>query len=380
MERKANQDNSNKTWLTPQSVVSLVKRRVYRFSENPSDHALLEEIDNLHLAKGKISARSMELLVKYLNDLDHSSATVLETARLAEAENIDVKAAVRDRVNYETQSNYKKLEPKKVIFIVGSPRSGTSFLYNLLAFQGNFSYFTNVSHHIWPYYNLKHLVTREHFQTLGKDFFQIDTKETRLMNHIVFPDEAEHVFSRAIPSYTLLRRNQYLLRKPLVKNPEILTSSVQKHVEVFNSDMFLCKSPFNSFRISELAEIFGTRALFIHIYRNGYSAADSIRDNGFKYFTKLDRTDDPAIFWARHIDGILAHRKNVRMYHLSYDKLVANTLQQVNKLFDWLEIPTKRLVLGTRYLRDSRSAILTTNTSNAIIDKYNSLLGDIDDK
>jgi hypothetical protein len=47
--------------------------------------------------------------------------------------------------------------------------------------------------------------------------------------------------------------------------------------------VLLAKSPFNSFRIPQIERLWGTTVRYIHIIRDQYEAADSMRRNHFEF-------------------------------------------------------------------------------------------------
>jgi hypothetical protein len=244
-----------------------------------------------------------------------------------------------------------------------------------MAYQDNFSYFTNISHHKWSYYNLTNLNGRKSIKSLGKEMLKRDTKENRLISNIVFPDEAENILSRAIQSYEPIRRNQYLLKTPKIQDPDMLRTTIKSHALAFNKNLFLSKSPFNSFRIPQLASIFGDKAYFIHIHRNGYATSESIFKNGFKYFLPQDSTDDPALFWARHIEAIINSQKGKNVFTLSFENLVSDPSTMLEKIWDWLSLPKQAFEYETKYKKDDRESTIQNTKSNHLIEQYNKLLG-----
>lgn len=360
-----------------QSDLSLAKRRIYRYIDNLEDHVVIEEVENKYLSTGIINLTTHELIKEYLTGVENDAKTSFKEQEIANIENINIKEKLDERISFENKINLENNNVKKIIFIVGSPRSGTTFLYNLLTFQNKASYITRLSHHKWPIYNHKNTNGRIHFQHLGEEFFNTDTKSTQLLMDVIFPDEGEQIFERAISIYKPIKRNQYEMLKPNIINRNILDEAIKKHSYIFNSEYFICKSPFNSFRIKELAALYGDKAKFIHIHRNGYAVAQSIKDNGFKYFVPGDYTDDTGLFWSRHIESILEAQRdtNLNFYSISYEKLISNLEAEILNIFKWMEIPIENIITGTKYLKDNRSDVINNSNKNLYIEKFNKLLG-----
>ncbi|MEP7166444.1 MAG: sulfotransferase [Candidatus Woesebacteria bacterium] len=364
--------------LVPENIrqlradIALAKRRIYRFSENLEEHVLIEELEGRSLSGGVAKETHAEI-VKYLDLMAQHGSSYLDISLIAERERIDLQGQMNARLEHKGRIS-PPTAPEKNIFIVGSPRSGTTHLFNLLSFQRCFSYFTNFSHHVWSSYNLSHLDGRKHFQSSGSEILTQDSKKLRLLTDTVIPDESEHIFNRYITSYSQLRTHQYLLSEPVIKNPESLVMAASEHAQAFESPFFLSKSPFNSFRIPQLQHIFNNSAYFIHIHRNGYAASQSIATNGFKYFTESDSTDDPAIFWGRHISAIMEQSNHVQMVHIPFEDLLRQPTDALQKIFDWLGIEAPQLIVQNRYDEDNRLPNLPQSL-NTTIERYNALLG-----
>lgn len=352
--------------------LSLARRRIYRFSNSLADHALVEELERRYALTGTISPFSREAIQTFIERMARGGQCSMSTDEIAIREGINVESEIQRRIEYEASHGETKA-PAKAVFIVGSPRSGTSFLYNLLAYQGLFSYFTNISHFKWSLYNLNHADNKQHFQVVGDSFFSLDTKPTRLRTDLILPSECEDILDRSVHVYEQMRTHQYLLKEPEIMDPEILRTNVSKHMHHFGSPYFLCKSPFNTFRIAQLVELFGDSCYFLHLHRNGYCAAASIEANGFKYFTATDNRDDPALYWARHIEEVLKFRGEVKMLDVAYDSLAGDSSRTLREIFEWLEIDATPIEVAGHFREDRRAEVQYPR--NDLIEKYNLLLG-----
>lgn len=352
--------------------IALAKRRIYRFSDSLVDHVLIEELEKHFLLEKLLSPFTINSIRLYLELMGEGKVSVIPTEEIANREEIDLELGLKKRIEYEKARKISKTHDK-VVFIIGSPRSGTSFLYNLLAYQGLFGYFTSVSHFLWPFYCLDHTSGKCHFQTLGSSFFEFDTKPAKLRKNLILPSEGEDIFDRSIRVYNQIRTHQYLLKNTEILDLNILKRNVLKHTNYFKTAYFLSKSPFNTFRISQLAKIFGKNCYFLHLHRNGYCTAASIKSNGFKYFTKEDQRDDPAIFWARHVEAIFKFRGKVKMLDIAYEDLIKNSSRTLQEIFNWLGIDSVPVEIDTHFREDRRLGVKYER--NKTIEKYNLLLG-----
>ncbi|MFC1790224.1 sulfotransferase [Patescibacteria group bacterium] len=355
-----------------EAQIALTKRRIYRFSNSLADHVLVEELESRFLLGEPISPFTKGAIRLFLEARAKGKPDTIPTEEIAIQEKVDLASELKRRIEYE-ETHRAERTPDKVVFIIGSPRSGTSFLYNLLAYQGLFGYFTSVSHFRWPLYSLDHATGKQHFQTAGTSFFELDTKPAKLRKDLILPSEGEDILDRSVRVYDQIRTHQYLLREAEVVNPNILWINALKHTAYFNAPYFLSKSPFNTFRILELAEIFGENCFFLHLHRNGYCTAASIEANGFKYLTREDHRDDPAIFWARHVEQALKFRDKVKILDLAYEDLIRNSSQALQAIFGWLEIDAVPTQIGTHFQEDRRLGVKYER--NETIEKYNLLLG-----
>lgn len=351
--------------------VSLAKRRLYRFSDDLPAHVFIETAEASYLETGRLPEDVNEALSAYLTALETGTESSLPYAGLAQRHSFDLERELAARLAFEdTQTDYQ--EPKKVLFIVGSPRSGTSHLFNVLAYQPQFGYFTDISHFRWPLFNLHHPNGKRHFSSLHPSFFKLDTKSVKLRRDLILPSECEDIFARSIPVYQAVRTHAYILADPVLADEAILRRNVAKHASFFQTPYFVTKSPFNSFRIRQLVAMYGDRAYFLHIHRNGYAASQSIAENGFKYFTRQDSTDNPAVFWARHIEAVLKYAGEVNMRQIAFEELAQNPAGVLAGIFSWLNIDGQPIAIDSRYRDDSRHG---PYKKNELVETFNALLG-----
>jgi thymidylate synthase len=262
-------------------TLALFRMRALRFAQDEATCALAEQLDE-RLACGVAprpqTARAAE---RFLDELRAGPTARLDAHRLARTEGIDLDAELAAR-HAHARRPLRAADPRLVVLVVGAPRSGTSHLLNLLAFQQRFAYLTNVSCWAWPTYHLARTRKRP-FATLGPGIFSADSKRLKLDARLVLPTEGEDVLARAIPCYERLRGHEYRLLPAHVRDPALLMGSLRAHLEHFERSAIVVKSPFNAFRIGELRALLGDAVRIVHIHRDGYAAAASIAANGFAY-------------------------------------------------------------------------------------------------
>ena len=230
--------------------LALLRTRLYRFSSDLRWYVIAESLEENYLAGGHPKPATMTAVRSCLDKIRHDGSPMAFRDNLAEAEDIDIGAGLEERAPYMWQRVATAAPPRKVVVIVGAPRSGTSHLFNLLAATGRFAYFTTASCWAWPVRNLYQPGGRL-FTVLTDTVLTVDNKRTRIIPGLVMPGEAEDIWHRAMPVYRHLRGHCYDISPQQESgDPRILHAAAHAHLAHFNRDVLLVKSPFSSFRIS----------------------------------------------------------------------------------------------------------------------------------
>jgi hypothetical protein len=207
---------------------------------------------------------------------------------------------------------------------------------NLLSYQGLWAYLTNVSCWAWPTYNLS-ATRRTPIEACSPDIFAIDSKRLKLDPSLIVPSEAEDLMARAIPCYERLAGHEYRLLAARLADSPLLRASVAAHLAHFGRSRIVLKSPFNTFRVCQLLEIFGPAVKAIHIHRDGYQTADSISRNRFIYH-RAGRLTSPSASWATHVETALEAEAYVPTLRLALEDLRRNPMAALRQVFEYLEI------------------------------------------
>lgn len=345
------------------------KRRIYRFCDDLILHIFAEQLEE-KMENGIFpSIDELHLVSAFLNNTKktyHLKAYVYNRAD-------SLISILNKKMQFE--SNYSKTTPpSKVIHIIGSPRSGTSYLFNILCYQKQFAYFSSISHFIWSSYNHvnRQKVTIE--ESTPETLLE-DTKALRLSPKLALPSESEDIFNRSIKVYDHIQKHEYALHDALVYDVHLLKQNIEKHTFFQRRNFFLSKSPFNSFRIPELMKAYDN-TYFIHIYRNGYHTINSIMENKFKYFhpsIKCKTSPSALDFWRLHIMSILNNAPIDRTIHLSYEELMKNQEKTIRNIFERLEISIERFRLPNNKNYDLFP--IEGSKGNKDIDEIHALLG-----
>jgi LPS sulfotransferase NodH len=223
--------------------------------------------------------------------------------------------------------------PARVVIIVGAPRSGTSHLFNLLAATGRFAYLTTVSCWAWPTWNLRQ-PGRRLYADVGAEVLEIDNKRTRIIPGLIMPGEAEDIWHRAMPVYRHLHGHRYKISpETAAGDMRILQAAARAHLAHFRRTVLLAKSPFSSFRIPQIEQLWGDVIRYIHIVRDQHEVADSMRRNHFE-FVGEGRLLTAEEAWARFIGSVQRHAPGDRTTTISHEHLVSDPEQAVRLIID----------------------------------------------
>lgn len=322
--------------LTTAQTVAMFRTRAYRFSDEPREHALAELLEERLRVGQPLDPAALALVGAALEGWRQGERRPVDTRHAEERWGIHVDEALGLRRRWHA-TRVARREPRLVICVLGAPRSGTSYLYNLLAAQQQFAYFTNLSAPYWPGYLLacRPPAVRD---LPPAALVESDTTGLKLRSDVVIPDEAEGIWARTVPVYRHLRGHSYLVRRPVVADQRRLSVAIAQHLEQFDSDVFLTKSPFHTFRIPALLRLFGARVRLVHIHRDGRDASRSIEERGFLY-----RFTDPILDqlgpWEAHIEAIRRWNGRTPMLHVPYEEAASDPLRTLRAVYRWLGLP-----------------------------------------
>lgn len=242
------------------------------------------------------------------------------------------------------------------VFILGSPRSGTTLLYKILSKHNNFAYFTNFSLMKY-YYKIGRKLSYLPGYTRFERFFLLRPRLTKRLSMLVgMKPWMVEGFSLWINEMKEL--NQEILTADDVS--EEIASHFQgimnKYCEVFDKERFLSKDPENSLRIGFFNEIF-PKAHFIHIVRDPRAVVNSLMKfplsgkplDGYwlKFATQEEREEiskKPELSWAFRWrimnEEIWKYRErlNDRYLEITYSEFTENQYEMLNKIFEFLDL------------------------------------------
>jgi hypothetical protein len=315
--------------------LALLRTRAYRFTDDHRHYVLAEALEEHLLAGRQPRPSTLACVHQCLTAIRQTGRLPAFCEEIAEAEDINMGTELDSRAPYSWQQVPYAGKPFTIALIVGAPRSGTSHLYNLLARSGHFGYFTTASCWAWPVRNLLH--SRRHlFTRLGDPVLAVDNKRTRVIPGLVMPGEAEDIWARAIPAYRHIAAHRYEITPARTHQAGILHAAARAHVAHFRRSVLLAKTPFNSLRIPQIEELWGTAVRYIHITRDRQETADSMRRNRFEFIHggRLLTAEDA---WSMFTDSVHENAPASRLITVTHRELLADTRSTLARIASALD-------------------------------------------
>jgi len=219
---------------------------------------------------------------------------------------------------------YKDVEIKNPIFIIGHPRSGTTFFHRLMLRTDEFLSFKSW-HLQFPSLTARKLFkpmvmnkiangTHVMFPPETGHHTRLDTveEEEQLYLHVCDTQFVSIIFSLAFYEGDfdeLLYNDEQAHRKSSIKH---LKNCIKRHIYYTGKEQVMARCNFSAMRIKTLAEEFPD-AKFVYIYRNPIDSINShlsLNTNVFDYKWKLDKIGEEAM--NRYYDR--RYRYNAEFY------------------------------------------------------------------
>lgn len=251
----------------------------------------------------------------------------------------------------------KKTTLKSPVFVIGHPRSGTTYLNNLLSKDPSLSYsntYDVLVPHIFLTFNrgLKNVMSKVLPATRPQDnvkmtidspkeeeFAMANISQTSYFFGFFFPKriyenlEESVLFTNDANRKHWKEKYDYFLKKIAFKN---------------GNNRLLLKSPANTARIKEIYELYPD-AKFIHIYRNPYDVYRStvrlyekiIPITSFQRIHKHEIEDFILTAYPKIHDKYLAGKNIIpsnQIYELKYEDFITSPVSHIEKAYDFLGI------------------------------------------
>lgn len=254
---------------------------------------------------------------------------------------------------------------KTPLFVIGSGRSGTTLMYELLTMHKEFAWASNLTNRC-PWFPEAAFLSRVEFLS-GYRLFQPASETIEGFRYCGLEEFR-------LPLELTVDTSDDELQSVAEKT----RSYISRHQRVFRRDRYISKNTTNSMKIDLLRHIFPD-ACFVHIYRHPFAVISSLLNVGFwedlplwwadgKTPRQLVRfgEDNHVVagkHWSNQVEMILRKLEDIPIddvYSVSYEELVGNpskTMEEISDRFDLNDL-------------DFLSKVSMRNVSKSSLDKW----------
>jgi len=256
-------------------------------------------------------------------------------------------------------SRIKKVKIKTPVFVLGHPRSGTTYLNNILSKDPVFSYsatYDVLTPHIFLTFKkgLKLMMSKAMPSTRPQDnmklsinspneeeFAMANISQTSYMHGFFFPKDILQNFKESVVFNDTKFSNHWKKRYDFF---------LKKLAYKYTAQQLLLKSPANTGRLKEIAELYPD-AKFIHIYRNPYDVYLSTERLYEKVLpiTSFQQVDNKKMetyiieAYALLYKKYLLDKKQLpkeQLFEIKYEDFVKNPVETIEKAYHQLGLKT----------------------------------------
>lgn len=245
----------------------------------------------------------------------------------------------------------KNMKIFKPIFIVGVPRSGTTLLYDLMAYHKDLAFFSQLDlKNFFPEDFLRFVYLRRRIFETRRWQFPREGFEYRITTTFEVPHEFNWFWNKWI-------KNSWSTKNDVNKNSlEGIENEITNLLERKNKNRFLSKNPSHSLRMEFLNEIFPD-AFFVNIIRDPRAVVTSMTrasrrfNNPKGYFglpLKKNNQLDFELF-ERHarqwnevnneIQRVAKTLSKEQYCELKYEDLISSPQNSLNSIFEFCNLP-----------------------------------------
>ena len=254
---------------------------------------------------------------------------------------------------YDFIKNHHSTNPSPPIFIMGLPRSGTTFLFHLLGQDSN--------HRSPSFWEILHLFplnkkgSNKELKTIRRTDFELSllnklVPEINLLHpiHSDFPEECTLLTALGIKSYSYIYMANVLSYQEFLQNSDFSSAFLwhSRFLQVLEKSKkplrWLLKDPNHLEHLKEILTIY-PEAHFIHIHRDPTEALGSIcsitskvRKGFSKKVDKLLIGKHTLSYWENAMNKYFVGRSlvsNKRIFDLQYKDLISNPIEQIKLIY-----------------------------------------------
>lgn len=209
------------------------------------------------------------------------------------------------------------MKEENLIFIVSQPRSGSTYLQNLLSNNASI----NTCSEPWVLLNYLNQIKPELIRSKTDNILAINAFNDYLGNN------SKLDYKEAFKNYLLS------IYKPLIKNHQFIIDKTPRYWEI----------------LDEIVELFPKSKVII-LHRNPINVLRSIvKTWELNFFKELNLFRRDILYAPKKLNLFCNKYKDSEyVYSLTYEKLIENTGLEIEKLYKWLGIPYNDIVLNTR--------------------------------
>lgn len=233
-----------------------------------------------------------------------------------------------------------------IVFIIGSGRSGTTILYNLLSMHPDVCYFSALTnnHPNKPWFAVFHRVLD--IPVIGH-MIRGKITSSSLKNSWILPNEGENIYRNHCG---FINMNRTTIQDFDTTTYRKFSESINVHAQATGRTIFITKQTSNIQRLELLHAMFPD-AYWVHIIRDGRAVANSLFhidwwNSVTLWWTKKqpNKMHDVALcgkHWKTNVLEILNHKQLLgsRYVEIRYESLIRNPRAALTKILRRIHLP-----------------------------------------
>jgi len=225
--------------------------------------------------------------------------------------------------------NYKMIMENKKIFIIGAAHSGTTILYNMLAYHNELAWFSQFSQRNKDIPDRKRLIFSNIYKRNMRKIKRHSWKKAGRSVGIPFPSEAKVIWDYIFSFQDDKERK------------EILREIINEELKTWQKSHILFKKPSLGDYIDFFYETFGDEAYFIHIIRDGRAVILSDLHKFHKNCSIDEALSKTIDYWKGYIDVIDSFKskyKSKNIFEIRYEDFIKDIHSNIKTILKFCDI------------------------------------------